>query len=83
MKTRILVIRLEYDACRRELEILSGNSLSMEKQNDLEKYKNKYEQLKCSVQVKLQLLDENQVRKFDFNLISIFLLFSLFVRLKL
>ena len=56
MKTRILVIRLEYDACRRELEILSGNSLSMEKQNDLEKYKNKYEQLKCSVQVKLQLL---------------------------
>ena len=79
MKTRILVIRLEYDACRRELEILSGNSLSMEKQNDLEKYKNKYEQLKCSVQV----LDENQVRKFDFNLISIFLLFSLFVRLKL
>lgn len=66
MKILIHMIRLEYDACRRELELLSGNHLSADKQNDLEKYRNKYEQLKCSVQVKLQLLDENQVRKFGF-----------------
>ncbi len=53
--------RLEYDACRTEIQFLSAGSQLNEKQDELEKYKDKYEQLKCSVNVKLKLLDENQV----------------------
>jgi hypothetical protein len=53
--------RLEYDACRTEMQFLSAGYQLNEKQNELEKYKEKYEQYKCSVGVKLKLLDENQV----------------------
>lgn len=54
--------RLEYDACRTEIQFLSVGSRLNEKQEELERYKEKYENLKCSVNVKLKLLEENQVR---------------------
>ncbi len=57
-----LLVRLEYDACRTEIQLLSGGTQLVEKQEELEKYRDKYEQYKCSVNVKLKLLDENQVR---------------------
>ena len=53
--------RLEYDACRTEMELLPAGIQLNEKQCEYEKYKEKYEQLKCSVGIKLRLLDENQV----------------------
>lgn len=53
--------RLEYDACRTEIQFISAGSRLNEKQEELERYRDKYEQLKCSVNVKLKLLDENQV----------------------
>jgi hypothetical protein len=43
------------------LQFLPAGSQLNEKQDELEKYKEKYEQYKCSVSVKLKLLDENQV----------------------
>ena len=54
--------RLEYDACRTEIQLLSAGVRLNEKQEELERYKDKYEQLKCSVNVKLKLLEENQVK---------------------
>jgi hypothetical protein len=56
-----LFYRLEYDACRAELALLPAGPQWNEKQHELEKYKEKYEQLKSNVSIKLQLLDENQV----------------------
>ncbi len=53
--------RLEYDACRTELELLPIGSKMSEKQDELQKYKEKYEQLKSDVSIKLKFLDENQV----------------------
>lgn len=61
---------MEYDACRTEMELLSTGSEVTEKQRELEKYKEKYEKLKCDVGVKLRFLDENQVRTFCFTLNS-------------
>jgi hypothetical protein len=58
----LFFFRLEYDACRTEIQFLSSGTQLNEKQEELEKYKDKYEQLKCSVNVKLKLLDENQVK---------------------
>lgn len=55
------IFRLEYDACRTEIQFLSAGIRLNEKQEELEHFKDKYEQLKCSVNVKLRLLDENQV----------------------
>jgi len=43
------------------MQFLSTGSQLNEKEDELEKYKVKYEQFKCSVSVKLKLLDENQV----------------------
>lgn len=53
--------RLEYDACRTELDILSTNCSSSLKQQEFEKCREKYEKYKGDVTVKIQLLDENQV----------------------
>jgi hypothetical protein len=54
--------RLEYDACRTELELLPPGSHMNVKQEEFEKYKEKYEKFKCDVSIKLKFLDENQVR---------------------
>ncbi|CAF0731009.1 unnamed protein product [Rotaria sordida] len=54
--------RLEYDACRTEMELLSPGSQMNEKQDEFQKYKDKYEQLKCDVSIKLKFLDENQTK---------------------
>ena len=53
--------RLEYDACRAEIALLPASAQTNEKLYELEKYKEKYEQLKSDTSIKLQLLDENQV----------------------
>ncbi len=55
------IVRLEYDACRTEMELLPPGSQLNEKQREFEKYKEKYEKLKCDVSVKMKFLDENQV----------------------
>ncbi|CAF3235418.1 unnamed protein product [Rotaria socialis] len=54
--------RLEYDACRTELELLSQGSHMNEKQDAFQKYKEKYEHLKSDVSIKLKFLDENQTK---------------------
>ncbi|CAF1021864.1 unnamed protein product [Adineta steineri] len=54
--------RLEYDACRTEMELLSPGSQLNEKQREFEKYKERYEKLKCDVSIKLKFLDENQTK---------------------
>ncbi|CAF0792894.1 unnamed protein product [Adineta steineri] len=56
------VARLEYDACRSELRLLPPGSQSSEKEYELEKYREKYEQLKNDIGIKLKLLDENQIK---------------------
>ena len=43
------------------MELLSPGSQMNEKQDEFQKYKDKYEQLKCDVSIKLKFLDENQV----------------------
>ena len=53
--------RLEYDACRTELELFSPGLEANLKQHQFEKYKENYEKLKHEVTIKLQLLDDNQV----------------------
>ena len=55
------IARLEYDACRTELELIPPSSKLTDKQKELERYKDKYEQLKCDVNIKMKFLDENQV----------------------
>ena len=60
-RTRLLCFRLEYDACRTELELLGPSSVSGAKQDEFEKYKERYEKLKSGIAVKLRFLDENQV----------------------
>ncbi len=74
-----IIFRLEYDACRTEMQFLSTGSQLNEKEDELEKYKVKYEQFKCSVGVKLKLLDENQVclNQKKFQLENFFLFFRL------
>ena len=54
--------RLEYDACRTEIELSPTGFSSSLKQQEFDKCKEKYEKYKADVTVKLQLLDENQVR---------------------
>ncbi|CAF0725013.1 unnamed protein product [Adineta ricciae] len=54
--------RLEYDACRAEIALLPASGQTNEKLYELEKYKEKYEQLKSDTSIKLQLLDENQTK---------------------
>ncbi|UJR33763.1 hypothetical protein I4U23_021190 [Adineta vaga] len=54
--------RLEYDACRAEIAILPAIARSNEKEYELEKYKEKYEQLKSDISIKIQLLDDNQTK---------------------
>jgi hypothetical protein len=54
--------RLEYDACRTELELLSAGHQFNLKQQEFQKYRDRYDKLKADVTVKLQLLDDNQVR---------------------
>lgn len=54
--------RLEYDACRTELENQSPGSHMIELQKDFEKHKDKYEKLKCDVAIKMKFLDENQIK---------------------
>jgi len=56
-----IIFRLEYDACRTEMELLSPGSQLNEKQSEFLKYKEKYEQLKSAIIIKLELLNENQV----------------------
>jgi len=56
-----IIFRLEYDACRTEMELLSPGSQLNEKQSEFLKYKEKYEQLKSAIIIKLQLLNENEV----------------------
>lgn len=53
--------RLEYDACRNEMELLSPGAQLNEKQQEFEKCKEKYEKWKCDVGIKMKFLDENQV----------------------
>ena len=53
--------RLEYDACRTEMELLSIGSQLSALQREFEKLKEKYEKFKCDVSIKLKFLDENQV----------------------
>ena len=59
---RVQYFRLEYDACRTELELLLPGLEANLKQQQFEKYKENFEKLKQEVTVKLQLLDDNQVR---------------------
>ncbi|CAF1176423.1 unnamed protein product [Adineta ricciae] len=54
--------RLEYDACRTEMELLPPGSQLNEKQREFEKYKERYEKLKCDIGVKMQFLEENQTK---------------------
>jgi len=54
--------RLEYDACRTEMALLPAGSQLNDKQYELQKYKEKYEQLKSDVSIKLKFLDENQIK---------------------
>ncbi|UJR13518.1 hypothetical protein I4U23_000532 [Adineta vaga] len=54
--------RLEFDACRTEMELLPLGSQLNEKQREFEKYKERYEKLKCDVGIKLQFLEENQTK---------------------
>ncbi len=56
------IFRLEYDACRTEMELLPPGSQLNEKQQEFEKSKEKYEKFKCDVSIKMKFLDENQVR---------------------
>lgn len=58
---QIQYFRLEYDACRTELELLLPGLEANLKQQQFEKYKENFEKLKHEVTVKLQLLDDNQV----------------------
>jgi hypothetical protein len=60
------MFRLEYDACRTELELLPPGSHLNDKQQEFEKCKEKYEKLKCDVSIKLKFLEENQVRIYSF-----------------
>ncbi len=53
---------MEYDACRTEMELLPPGPQLSEKQQEFEKYKEKYEKWKCDVSIKMKFLDENQVR---------------------
>lgn len=43
------------------MELLPPGSQLNEKQREFEKYKERYEKLKCDVGVKMQFLEENQV----------------------
>jgi hypothetical protein len=52
---------LEYDACRSEMALLSPGSQLHDKEYELQKYEEKYKQLKSDISIKLRLLDENQV----------------------
>lgn len=56
------IARLEYDACRTELELIPPSSKLTDKQQELEQYKDKYEKLKCDVGIKMKFLDENQTK---------------------
>lgn len=53
--------RLEYDAARTELELLTQGPHYDVKEQEFHKYKKKYEKYKADVTIKMQLLDENQV----------------------
>lgn len=57
------ISRLEYDACRTEIQFIQIDSQLNEKQQEFQKYKEKYEKLKCDVSIKLKFLEENQVNK--------------------
>lgn len=55
------MFRLEFDACRNEMELLPPGAQLNEKQQEFEKCKDKYEKWKCDVSIKMKFLDENQV----------------------
>jgi hypothetical protein len=50
------------------MELLPPGPQLSEKQQEFEKYKEKYEKLKCDVSIKMKFLDENQVRIIDIKL---------------
>jgi hypothetical protein len=50
------------------MELLPPGPQLSEKQREFEKYKEKYEKLKCDVGVKMKFLDENQVLSLQDNL---------------
>jgi hypothetical protein len=57
------------------MELLPPGPQLSEKQQEFEKYKEKYEKLKCDVSIKMKFLDENQVRIIDIKLFQCLLLF--------
>ncbi len=66
-------IRIEYDACRYDYELLLNRNQTNE---DIEKqyqhFKQRYEKCKDDLTVKLKLLDENRVSTFLFRFKIIF-----------
>jgi arfaptin len=55
--------RLEYDASRADIELMQGqNGNKKDLENELTECKEKYEQLKRDVSIKLKFLEENRVK---------------------